>query len=157
MNRQQKYPETSVFRYHNANPKNRLTTDCVIRAICTALDQPWDLTLRELTDLGIKLAHTPTCKDTFGKYLEQKGFSKCKQPRKSDNTKYTGEEWCKWLNFNAPSLPQFKNCKAIIANIGGQHIVCIKLVDYDDQHRHFKIFDTWDSSDGCIGNYWVIK
>ena len=30
MNRQQKYPNTESFYYFNANPKNKLTTDCVI-------------------------------------------------------------------------------------------------------------------------------
>lgn len=155
--RQQKYPETSIFRYHNANPKNRLTTDCVIRAICTALDQTWDQTLRELTEVGIENCLTATNKDTYTKYLAQKGFSKCKQPRKEDNTKYTGYEWINWLYENAKQHPSFKSCKAIVAHIGGHHLVCLKLVDEDDQHRHFKIHDTWDSSDGCIGNYWIIK
>ena len=157
MTRQQKYPETSTFRYYNANPKNRLTTDCVIRAICTALDQPWDLTLREMTEMGIKLGETPTSKKTIEKYLEQKGFSKCKQPRKSDNTKFTGVEWCNWLDSNEETRPQFHGCKAIIANIGGHHIVCIKPTEPDIWSRNFKVHDTWDSTDGCIGNYWIIR
>ena len=33
-----------------------------------------------------------------------------------------------------------------VANIGGNHTVCIK---------NGKVHDTWDSTDGCIGNYWV--
>ena len=38
MTRQQKYPETGTFHYHNQNPKNRLTGDCIIRAISRAME-----------------------------------------------------------------------------------------------------------------------
>lgn len=41
MTRQKKYPDTSTFHYYNANPKNKVDDDCVIRAICTALNQSW--------------------------------------------------------------------------------------------------------------------
>ena len=152
MKRQDKYPETRTFHFYNANPRGRISTDCVIRAICTALDQPWEQTMLELTDLGIKLGHTATNKDTYTKYLEQKGFGKYKQPRKPDNTKYTGVEWCNWLQANAKHDPRYSGCNAIIAHIGGHHIVCIKPAD-----GLFKVHDTWDSTDGCIGNYWVVR
>ena len=36
MTRQQKYPETKSFHWHNENPKGRITGDCRIRAIATA-------------------------------------------------------------------------------------------------------------------------
>lgn len=50
-----KIPEdTSTFRYYNANPKNKHTTDCVVRAICTALNQSYEQTAKELTDLWLK-------------------------------------------------------------------------------------------------------
>ena len=68
------------------------------------------------------------------KYLTSKGCIKMKQPRKSDNTKYTGKEFYKIFNG------------VCVANIGGNHVVCIK---------NGKVHDTWDSTDGCIGNYWV--
>lgn len=134
MTRQNKYPETSSFHYYNANPKNRLGGDCVVRAISTALNQSWETTVRELTEVGIKYGYVLNDKNTYEKYLKEKGWVKCKQPRKSDNTKFTGKEFCKGL----------KN--TVIAHIGGHHIVAI--VDG-------KINDIWDSSDGCIGNYWT--
>lgn len=40
--REEKYPDTSVFHYFNANPKNKFGGDCVVRAITTALGQPWE-------------------------------------------------------------------------------------------------------------------
>lgn len=70
----------------------------------------------------------------FGKYLESKGWQKQKQPRKADNTKFTGKEFVK----------HFKG--VCVANIGGNHTVCIKCG---------KVLDIWDSTGGCIGNYWL--
>ena len=132
--RQQKYPNTETFIYYNANPKGRITTDCVVRAICTALNEPYKYVLMEMMELSIETGYEYTDKKCIDKYLELKGWTKMKQPRKSNNTKYTGKEFCK----------TFKGI--CVANIGGHHIVCIK---------DGKIYDIWDSTDGCIGNYWV--
>lgn len=64
------------------------------------------------------------------------------QPRKADGTKYTGKEWCDKIQRN-PNFPG-----RIIANIGGHHTVAI--IDG-------RVWNTWDSTDGCIGNYWIEK
>lgn len=125
---------TSYFKYYNANPKNKKTTDCVVRAICTALDQSYEQTLREMIELQIKTGYDMSDVKGFGKYLESKGWIKQKQPRKSNNTKYTGWEFVRIFNG------------VCVANIGGNHTVCIK---------EGKVYDIWDSTDGCIGNYWT--
>ena len=69
----------------------------------------------------------------YGKYLEGLGWSKQKQPRKPDGKKYTGSEFVGFFKGTA------------VANIGGGHVTCIK---------DGKVWDTWDCTDGCIGNYW---
>ena len=51
MRREDKYPDTSTFKYYNANPKNRITTDCVVRAICTALMIPYNQVVMEMAKL----------------------------------------------------------------------------------------------------------
>ena len=132
--RQEKYPDTSTFTYYNANPKNRLTCDCVVRAICTALNEPYEKVLREMIEVQIETGYEYTDVKAMDKYLKSKGWIKMKQPRKSDNTKYTGFEFCKTYKGTC------------VANIGGHHTVCIK---------NRKVYDTWDSTDGCIGNYWI--
>lgn len=132
--RKQKYPDTDTFKYYNANPKGRITTDCVVRAICTALNEPYKYVLMEMIELSIETGYEYTDKKCIDKYLQLKGWVKMKQPRKSNNTKYTGEEFCKIIK------------ETCVANIGGHHIVCIK---------GGKVYDIWDSTDGCIGNYWV--
>lgn len=88
---------------------------------------------------------------TYGKYLKSKGWTKQKQPRKEDNTKYTGNEFCEILQDTEyvdyileVSKEQAKS--NIIAHIGSGHIVAIV---------GGQVYDTWNSTDGCIGNYWV--
>ena len=112
--RQQKYPDTETFKFYNANPKGRITGDCTFRAICTALDQTWEQTVMEMAELSCKTGYA--INDTKGivKYMELKGWTKMKQPRKANNTKYTGEEFCKIFKGTC------------VANIGGNHVVCIK-------------------------------
>ena len=126
--------DTRWLKFHNANPKNRNSDDCVIRAISLATGKSWDEVLTSLCEIALKEKRMPNEKECYGKYLEKLGWKKQKQPRKSDNTKFTGKEFVTYFSGMA------------IAHIGGHHIVCIK------EH---KVWDTWDSTEGCIGNYWV--
>ena len=129
-----KIPEnTDSFIYYNANPKNRKTSDCVFRAISKFLDQDYNMTIMEMAELSCKNGYCINSKKQIEIYLSNKGLIKHRQPRKDDNAKFTGKEFVK----------QGIDC---IANIGGHHITCI---------INGKIYDTWDCSDGCIGNYYT--
>lgn len=136
MKRQEKYPETSTFHYYNANPKGRITTDCVVRALCTALKQDYNETVMELAEMQCKTGYDDGDTKLIDKYLQGKGWIKHKQPRKADNTKYTGKEFCK----------RARKYERYVANLGGNHTVAIV---------NGKVNDIWDSTDGCIGNYWT--
>ena len=136
MKRQDKYPETTTFHYHNANPKNKFTGDCVIRALCTAMEKPYEEVYKELVEYSLESGYVFNDPKNYGKYLEAKGWIKHKQPRKSDNTKYTGKEFCDRARI-------YEN---YIAHIGGKHIVAIV---------RGKVWDVWDSTGGSIGNYWT--
>ena len=139
MKREEKYPDTSTFHYYNANSKNRITTDCVIRAISKASDVPYNDVVMDLAVRQCETGYDPSEVKNYGKYLEDLGFTKHPQPRKSDNTKYTGKEFCRYLRNKG-------NTQDIVAHIGGHHVVAI--IDN-------KVFDHWDSTSGCIGNYWT--
>lgn len=132
--RRQKYPDTDTFHFYNANPKNRMTGDCEVRAISTALNEDYNRVLMEMCEMTCETGYIFNDNKGEEKYLTSKGWKKHKQPRHSDNTKYTGKEFCK----------EFKG--TCIAHIGGNHVVCIK---------DGKVYDTWDSTDGCIGNYFT--
>ena len=141
MKRQDKYPDTSTFHYYNANPKNRITGDCVIRAICVACEVPYNQVVMDLAKIQCETGYDYGGKGT-DILLKQYGWTKMNQPRKIDNTKYTGKEFCSIIQDEEND----KNINRIVANIGGHHIVAI---------INGKVWDIWDSTDGCIGNYWI--
>ena len=87
MRRQDRYPDTSTFHYYNANPKNRLTGDCWLRAICTGLDEDYNKVLMEMVQVHLQTGYEMSCDKAVEKYLESKGWIKHKQPRKPDGTK----------------------------------------------------------------------
>lgn len=146
MTRQEKYPDTKVFHFYNANPKNRITEDCVERAISTALGQSWEKTILELAEMGTKNGYCPYGKKGIEEYLKCKGWYKQRQPKHENGTKYTGYEFCLDIQSKNPiTVPKNARSK-IIAMIGGGHVVAI---------MDGKIYDTWDSSSGCIGNFWI--
>ena len=147
--RVEKYPTTDVFQYYNRNPRNRITTDCVIRAISLSLDLPYTTVVMEMAEMQCKTGYDDASKEPIDRYLKSKGWVKCKQPRKVDNTKYTGEEFCRKIQhpiyceeLNLPGCDWHR----IVANIGGHHIVSIV---------EGKIHDIWDPSHKCVGNIWV--
>lgn len=133
------YPNTDTFTWYNANPKGKIIGDCVLRAISTAEGESWETTYKKMFDLSVKRGEIFNDKKFIEAYLKSIGYTKMKQPRKTNNKKYTGSDWCK-------ELQRIGNTKTIIANIGGHHIVCIK----DN-----KVLDIWNSTCKCIGNYWI--
>lgn len=141
MKREDKYPNTSTFTFYNANPKNKYTTDCIIRAISTATGIPYNDVVMDLAKLHCKTG----IMEPYDKYLASLGWIKHAQPRKYDNTKYTGKEFCEFIQRHDNDNPTYPLNK-VIAHIGGHHIVAI--IDG-------KVHDIWNSTDGCIGNYWT--
>lgn len=149
--RRAKYPDTTTFHYHNANPKNKITTDCVIRALCTGLQMEYNDVVMELARMQCETGFDDGDTQLIDRYLKSKGWVRCKQPRKEDNTKYTGNEFCQRLmhpiyseELNLYSLPF--DAHHIIADLGGHHIVAIVSG---------QVYDTWNSTRGCIGIVWV--
>lgn len=141
MKRQDKYPDTPTFHYYNANPRGRVTGDCVVRAICTAMKRPYEEVYEELYQFSVKYGYMLNDKKCYEKYLAAQGWRKMPQPRKADGTKYTGKEWCEKKQRNI-----FTRAIRAIAHIGGGHIVAVV---------EGKVWDTWNSTGGCIGNFWV--
>ena len=146
MRRQDKYPDTSTFHFYNANPKNRITGDCRIRAIAVACEIPYNQVVQELADIQIETGYDQTSNQGLDILLKRHGWAKRKQPRKWDNTKYTGKEFCKAQQGWREEHDGIVLADRIVANIGGHHIVAI--VDG-------KVWDIWNSTSGTIGNYWT--
>ena len=134
MRRASKYPDTDTFTYHNANPKNRITGDCVYRAIAKALDIDWKEVVLELAKLACETGQSPASDKNFGLFLERHGFTKCKQPKQPSGKKFTGAEFVRCHN------------ETIVMNIGSHHVSCAV---------GGKIHDIWDCSHKCVGVYWI--
>lgn len=143
MKRSTKYPNTSTFCWHNANPKGRITGDCTYRAISTACGFSYEKVVRDMAELQCRTGYAS--RDLIDLIMQEYGWSKMRQPRKSDNTKYTGNEFCK-VQQKKISKDGIVIADRIFCSIGGHHVVAI--VDG-------KVYDIWDSTNGCIGNYWV--
>lgn len=134
MTRRQKYPDTETFHYHNENPKGRITGDCTFRAIAKATGKRWAEVVMDMAELSVKTGYAINDKKGIERYMASLGWVKHAQPRKADNTKYTGKEFCKEFSGTC------------VAMIGGHHIVAI-----DGGKAH----DIWDCTNKCIGNYWT--
>ena len=144
MTRTQKYKNTDTFYYYNANPKGRITGDCTIRAISTATKIPYNTVVMEMAELQCETGYD--ARDLTDRYLKSKGWIKHQRPRKSDNTFYTGKEFCRNLMRYDSDIDSGNDMHHIIAHIGTHHIVAI---------IGGQVNDIWDSTDGCIGNYWT--
>ena len=147
--RRLKYPDTLTFHYHNANPKNKITTDCVIRALAAGQDIPYEQVVMELAELQIKTGLDSRDTPGIDKYLKSKGWIKAPQQRKEDGTLYTASEFCRKLAHPIYSeelnLPPCYITR-MVANVGGHH--CVAIVEQ-------QVYDTWNSSDGKLHSLWV--
>ena len=148
MKREQKYPDTKWFHFHNENPKGRITGDCLYRAVATATGKTWEDVVHGLAVTACRTGYSPGSTENMARYLKEIGWVKHKQPRKQDGGKYTGKEFCDLINRDP------RDEQSYIANIGGHHVVCIKETAEGVNSRH-KVFDIWDSTGKCIGNYWT--
>ena len=133
--REGKYPDTEVFKYYNANPKNNFVGDCVARAISKATGNSWECVIRDMTEYGIKHGTTFNDKKNIRSYLKSLGWVKHSEPRDRNNKKVIAKDFLK-----------DNHIRKAIANVGSHHIVAIE---------DGKIVDTWNSSYETIHSYWT--
>lgn len=128
--------DTVYFHYYNANSHGHITTDCVIRAISTVMNQPWEVTYDDLVELGRKYGRVPTDRVIMNKYLMKNGFIKMNEPRTLDNRKMKVSDFIKDRNQTLTA----------IASLGNQHVAAI--VDG-------VVYDIWNSSDEILHTYYI--
>lgn len=146
MRRQDKYPNTEMFSYLNLNPHNRITTDCVYRAIAKALcaghkhcqkseKEMWSTVMQELCEFAGQTGFVPTDTKCYSRFLKMRGFNELPQPRHSDGTKYTLKEF---INENPKGV--------YLVNMPSHLTVVVDGVNYDN----------WDCTkvNSRIGKIW---
>ena len=145
--RKEKYPDTEWFHYNNVNPKGKITTDCVYRAISNAMQIPYAQVAREMTEMQISTGWDTGESRLIDKYITSKGWCKHSQPYKYDDydnkKKFTGKEFVDYLSH----MPKNMSCfRRVIMNIGAEHLSCV---------INGKIEDIWNCSNNCVGVWWT--
>lgn len=119
----------------NPNPAKKNVPDCVIQAICIALNLPWTLVSRELNDLATR-EFSVTCDDNvWGKYLWQLGFTPFVIPYN------TG------MGFTIREFARIFNRGTYIIGTGNHAVAVI----------NGRYYDSWDSGDEWCSFYWQIQ
>lgn len=124
------------FELRNVNPKNKKTSDCVIRAIVLASGKDYNVVLEDLYKVMKKTGYMMNEKRCYEKLLDSYGFIKIKQPKRNDNTKYLVNELDELIDSNQYDIV------VSMAN----HLTCIK---------NNTIIDTWDCGRKTVSNYFV--
>lgn len=124
----------------NVNPKNKKTSDCVIRAIAEVTGVPYATVLLDLANLQVQTGYDLSDKRCYEKYLDAKGFMKFKQPRKPDSTKYLVGEIDKVLE-GTKMVAQ----RSILISMAG-HLTAV---------TEGSIKDIWDCRTKTISNYYI--
>lgn len=124
------------FENYNANPSNKKTGDCVIRALSKALDKRWDVVYMDLCELGFELKVMPNDDECYMEYLKSKGYNK-------QTIKVT-------KGSKRPTVTSFTK-----EHQEGTYILRVAnhLVTVCDG----KYYDIWDSGDCCLYGFWKIK
>lgn len=113
------------YIFHNENPKNLLTGDCVIRAIALITDSSWYDTYNDICVQGIKMADMPSSNNVWITFLKKNGYKMNILPDDCPDC-YTIKDFCE----------DFPKGKYIVAT--GNHVVAVINGDY---------YDTYDSGE----------
>ena len=124
-----------MFIEYNPNPRGIHTGDCVIRAICKALDKEWEKVYMELTVKGLEKAMWGDTNAVWEKYLKENRFEM-----------HVLQDTCPDCYTIADFADDHPTGTFIVAT--GTHVVCVQDGNY---------FDTWDSGSQIPSYYFEIK
>ena len=145
MTREERYPDTKVFHFYNANPKGRITGDCRIRGLTMATGIDYNTIIMGCAVIQVETGYDQCAHQGISIMLERLGWVKHRQPRKPNGKKYTGAEFCR-VQQSGKSKDGIVISDRIFCNIGNHHEVAI--IDG-------KVWDIWDSTGRYVGNYWT--
>ena len=114
-----------MYEYYNPNPSGKKTGDCVVRAICKALDAPWIDVYLGLCFDGARSGDWGNVNSIWSAYLKERGFERQAIPNTCPDC-YTVADFAS------------DNPKGTFVLATGTHAVCVK---------DGVIYDSWDSSE----------
>lgn len=121
------------FIKSNPHPAGKKTGDCVVRALAIAEDKKWLDVYDALRKLGRKIHDMPNMKRTYEMYLLNQGWQKQRMPKFLNGRRYTLRQ-----------LADEKNQGTFVVSVA-KHLATIK---------DGNLYDTWDCSRNCVGNYY---
>jgi hypothetical protein len=122
-----------MWIYANPNPKNKEVPDCVIRAICIALNKSWLEVSDELYWQFAREEYSVTCDDNvWGRYLFEHGFEAFSLP-----------SICPKCTTVYDFTKMYPDGTYIVGT--GMHAVAVIDGNY---------YDSWDSGDQICTFYW---
>lgn len=120
------------FILSNPNPKNKITGDCVIRAISIATGKSWDDVFVELMAKSFDMKDMPSTNQVWGAYLHDLGYKRTIIPNECPDC-YSVQDFTN----DHPSGTY------ILAT--GTHAIAAKNGNH---------YDTWDSSGETVIYFW---
>lgn len=117
------------YKYFNANPLQRITSDCVIRSVSCATHKSWDEVYDELSDLA----------QHFGTMFDQRDFVIWYLDSKYKRVNY--------LPITVGDVARMYPDNIILCTMKG-HICCV---------RYGTIYDTFNPSERIVEEAWIVK
>lgn len=120
------------WQYYNPNPKELVTGDCTIRALCKALDKDWDDVYIMTSAIGQIMKEMPSANRVWGAVLKDNGFAR-RDALDALPPKFTVKDFC-------DAFPD----GVYVLGLDGHVVTVIDGIYYD----------TWDSGNMRILYYW---
>ena len=116
-----------MYVYFNPNPARRVTSDCVIRAVCKLMDIDWDTAFLKLSYIAFIKKDSIEKGHVWGDFLKLNGYRRGHIPDSCPDC-YTVENFC-------VDHPKGRYLLRIDGMVSG-HVVTVVDGDY---------YDTWES------------
>lgn len=121
-----------MFKYYNANPREKLVGDCAVRAISLLMGETWDKIYTDLSATGFELKDILSSNRVWGTYLNHNGYRRYIIPDTCPDC-FTISDFCRDNPYGTFLLAT------------GTHVVTVIDGDY---------YDTWDSGDEIPIHFW---
>ena len=120
--------------FFNPNPSKTLFSgDCVVRAICKALDAPWEEVFQDLCFLGLSIKRMPNDHDCYRTFLFNAGYSHAGISTRKGSKRPTVE-----------SFAATHQTGTYILEVA-HHLVTV---------QNGMFYDTYDCGQRCLYGYW---